>query len=157
MVDKTSHMFITGPDVIKTVTGEDVEFEELGGAQTHNTKSGVAHYMGADEEDALDYVKSLLSFLPSNNAQMPPVDDVEVDLEPNGEDMALDTFIPDSMNQPYDMHTVIETVVDDGDFLECSRWGTKLADRIRSCRGTARRNRREPADAVRGHARHRCL
>ncbi len=118
MVDRTSHMFITGPDVIKTVTGEDVEFEELGGARTHNSLSGVAHYMGTDEEDALDYVKSLLSFLPSNNAEMPPADDVEVDLEPNDEDMALDTFIPDSMNQPYDMHTVIESVVDDGDFLE---------------------------------------
>ena len=118
MVDKTSHMFITGPDVIKTVTGEDVGFEELGGAHTHNSKSGVAHYMGADEEDALDYVKSLLSFLPSNNAEMPPAEDVEVDLEPSDEDLALDTFIPDSMNQPYDMHTVIEAIVDEGDFLE---------------------------------------
>ena len=118
MVDKTSHMFITGPDVIKTVTGEDVEFEELGGARTHNSKSGVAHYMGTDEEDALDYVKSLLSFLPSNNAEMPPAEHVEADLEPNDEDLALDTFIPDSMNQPYDMHTVIESVLDDGDFLE---------------------------------------
>ncbi len=118
MVDKTSHMFITGPDVIKTVTGEDVGFEELGGAHTHNSKSGVAHYMGSDEEDALDYVKSLLSFLPSNNTQMPPADDVEADLEPSDEDLALDTFIPDSMNQPYDMHTVIETVLDEGDFLE---------------------------------------
>src|SRR6195952_1373178 len=67
MVDKTSHMFITGPDVIKTVTGEDVEFEELGGARTHNTKSGVAHYLGSDDEDAIAYVKELLSYLPSNN------------------------------------------------------------------------------------------
>ncbi|MEI2728711.1 MAG: acyl-CoA carboxylase subunit beta [Candidatus Nanopelagicales bacterium] len=127
MVDKTSHMFITGPDVIKTVTGEDVGFEELGGAHTHNSKSGVAHYLGADEEDALDYVKSLLSFLPSNNAEMPPADDVEADLEPSEEDLALDTFIPDSMNQPYDMHTVIEAVVDEGDFLEVQAlWAPNL-------------------------------
>lgn len=118
MVDQTSHMFITGPDVIKTVTGEEVEFEELGGAKTHNSKSGVAHYMGADEEDALEYVKSILSFLPSNNMEMPPVDPTPVDLEPSDEDLALDTFIPDSPNQPYDMKTVIETVLDDEDFLE---------------------------------------
>jgi propionyl-CoA carboxylase beta chain len=69
MVDQTSHMFITGPDVIKTVTGEDVGFEELGGARTHNTKSGVAHYMGTDEDDAIEYVKALLSYLPSNNME----------------------------------------------------------------------------------------
>lgn len=118
MVDQTSHMFITGPDVIKTVTGEEVEFEELGGAKTHNSKSGVAHYMGADEEDALEYVKSILSFLPSNNMEMPPVEPTPVDLEPSDEDNTLDTFIPDSPNQPYDMKTVIETVLDDEDFLE---------------------------------------
>ena len=118
MVDKTSHMFITGPDVIKTVTGEDVEFEELGGARTHNTKSGVAHYMGTDEADALDYVKSLLSFLPSNNLDDAPSFDVAVDLGISELDRELDTLIPDSPNQPYDMHTVIEHVLDDGDFLE---------------------------------------
>ena len=73
MVDQTSHMFITGPDVIKTVTGEDVGFEELGGARTHNTKSGNAHYLAADEEDAIEYVKALLSYLPSNNLDEPPV------------------------------------------------------------------------------------
>ena len=118
MVDQTSHMFITGPDVIKTVTGEDVEFEELGGARTHNSKSGVAHYMGTDEEDALEYVKGLLSFLPSNNMEMPPAFDVEADLDINDTDRELDTLIPDSPNQPYDMHTVIEHVLDDEDFLE---------------------------------------
>ncbi len=118
MVDKTSHMFITGPDVIKTVTGEDVEFEELGGARTHNSKSGVAHYMGADEDDALEYVKSLLSFLPSNNMELPPAFDVEADLDVSDEDRELDTIIPDSPNQPYEMHTVIEHVLDDADFLE---------------------------------------
>ena len=118
MVDKTSHMFITGPDVIKTVTGEDVEFEDLGGALTHNSKSGVAHYMGSDENDAFDYLKALLSYLPSNNLENPPIYDVEISLEITDEDRELDTIIPDSPNQPYDMHRVIEHVLDDGDFLE---------------------------------------
>jgi propionyl-CoA carboxylase beta chain len=118
MVDQTSHMFITGPDVIKTVTGEDVGFEELGGARTHNTKSGVAHFMGADEDDAIEYVKALLSYLPSNNMEDPPVFGGENDLEVTDEDRVLDTIIPDSPNVPYDMHTVIEKVLDDEEFLE---------------------------------------
>jgi propionyl-CoA carboxylase beta chain len=118
MVDQTSHMFITGPDVIKTVTGEDVSFEELGGARTHNTKSGNAHHLAADEDDALDYVKALISYLPSNNLDEPVVFEADVDPEPNDTDLALDTFVPDSPNQPYDMHRVIEAVVDDGEFLE---------------------------------------
>ncbi|MFW5475002.1 acyl-CoA carboxylase subunit beta [Knoellia sp. CPCC 206450] len=119
MVDQTSHMFITGPDVIKTVTGEDVGFEELGGARTHNSKSGVAHYMGTDEEDAVEYVKALLSYLPSNNMEEPPTfGDEELSLEVNDTDRALDHIIPDSPNQPYDMHQVIETVLDEGEFLE---------------------------------------
>ncbi|WP_277452385.1 acyl-CoA carboxylase subunit beta [Janibacter sp. DB-40] len=118
MVDQTSHMFITGPDVIKTVTGEDVEFEELGGAHTHNSKSGVAHYMASDEDDAIDYVKALLSYLPSNNLEDPPVFGEELDLEVTDEDRVLDTIIPDSPNMPYDMKQVITSVVDDGDFLE---------------------------------------
>jgi propionyl-CoA carboxylase beta chain len=116
MVDQTSHMFITGPDVIKTVTGEEVTFEELGGARTHNTLSGNAHYMGSDEDDALEYVRALLSYLPDNNLSDPPafdVDDSEL-----GADEFLDSFIPDSANQPYDMHTVIEHVLDEGEFLE---------------------------------------
>ncbi len=118
MVDQTSHMFITGPDVIKTVTGEDVSMEDLGGARAHNTKSGNAHYMGADEADAIDYVKALISFLPQNNLDEPPSYDEVVDLEISDEDRSLDTLIPDSPNQPYDMHTVIESVLDDGEFLE---------------------------------------
>ena len=119
MVDHTSHMFITGPDVIKTVTGEDVDFEHLGGARSHNTKSGVAHYLGHDEQDAIDYVKELLSYLPANNLDAPPVfDDEEADLEPTPEDEALDHFIPDSTHTPYDVHTVIQTVLDDGEFTE---------------------------------------
>jgi propionyl-CoA carboxylase beta chain len=118
MVDQTSHMFITGPDVIKTVTGEDVSMEELGGARSHNTKSGNAHYMGADEADAIDYVQSLISYLPQNNLDEPVVLEEVADLEVTEEDLALDTLVPDSPNQPYDMHTVVEAVVDDGEFLE---------------------------------------
>ena len=118
MVDESSYMFITGPDVIKTVTGEDVSQEELGGARTHNTKSGNAHYLGSDEEDAIEWVKALVGHLPQNNLEDPPVYDAPADLEVTETDLALDTLIPDSPNQPYDMHTAIEAVVDDGDFLE---------------------------------------
>ncbi len=118
MVDKTSHMFITGPDVIKTVTGEDVAFEDLGGAQTHNSKSGVAHYMAADETDAFDYVRALLSYLPSNNLDEAPIYDAQAGLDITDHDRELDTLIPDSPNQPYDMHRVIEHVLDDDEFLE---------------------------------------
>ncbi|MBF4600104.1 acyl-CoA carboxylase subunit beta [Frigoribacterium sp. VKM Ac-1396] len=118
MVDKTSHMFVTGPDVIKTVTGEDVGFEELGGALTHNKVSGVSHYLASDEDDALDYARSLLSYLPDNNLADPHVFDVPVELETTDFDRQLNTLIPDSPNQPYDVMTVIEHVVDDGEFLE---------------------------------------
>jgi propionyl-CoA carboxylase beta chain len=122
MVDGTSNMFITGPDVIKTVTGEDVTMEELGGARTHNTKSGNAHYMGADEEDALEYTKALLSYLPSNNLdEVPAYDSLPfsgAELHSTDLDRTLDSLIPDSPNQPYDMHDVIRAVVDEEDFLE---------------------------------------
>ncbi|MFI6011671.1 acyl-CoA carboxylase subunit beta [Streptomyces sp. NPDC051243] len=118
MVDQTSHMFITGPDVIKTVTGEDVGFEELGGARTHNSASGVAHHMAGDEKDAIEYVKQLLSYLPSNNLSEPPAFPEEADLSVTDEDRELDTIVPDSANQPYDMHTVIEHVLDDAEFFE---------------------------------------
>ncbi|GAA3760527.1 propionyl-CoA carboxylase beta chain [Spinactinospora alkalitolerans] len=118
MADQSSHMFITGPDVIKTVTGEDVGFEDLGGARTHNSRSGVAHYMGADEGDAIDYVKALLSYLPANNLEEPPVYDSDAEPEVTEADLELDAFVPDSANQPYDMRTVIGHVLDDGEFLE---------------------------------------
>jgi propionyl-CoA carboxylase beta chain len=118
MVDGTSNMFITGPDVIKTVTGEDVTMEELGGARTHNTKSGNAHYMGSDEDDALEFVKALLSYLPQNNLDEPPAYDDPADLEVGDLDRALDALIPDSPNQPYDMHEVVEAVLDAQEFLE---------------------------------------
>ncbi|HEV2377172.1 MAG TPA: acyl-CoA carboxylase subunit beta [Streptosporangiaceae bacterium] len=117
MVDKTSHMFITGPDVIKTVTGEDVSFEELGGAHAHSVKSGVAHYQAKDEDDCLDYARELLSYLPSNNLDDPPRLPRELS-DSDDEDPELDAIIPDSPNQPYDMHQVITHVLDDGVFLE---------------------------------------
>ncbi len=124
MVDETSHMFITGPDIIRTVTGEEVDFEELGGGRTHNTKSGVAHYLAPDEADALDYVKELLGYLPSNNLSEPPAYPAP---EPVGgsiadglteSDLELDALIPDSANTPYDIRDVITRVVDEGEFLE---------------------------------------
>lgn len=119
MVDQTSHMFITGPDVIQTVTGEDVSFEELGGARSHNTRSGVAHYLATDEQDCLDYARALLSYLPSNNLEDPPVFAPEIPADGDrAEAGELDTLVPDSPNQPYDMHTVIEHVLDDGEFCE---------------------------------------
>jgi len=129
MVEGTSHMFITGPDVIKTVTGEDVTFEDLGGATAHGTKSGVAHYQAVDEQDCIDFAKDLLSYLPSNNLEEPPVlwppvlgpaggAATPAVLEIGSIDEELDTLIPDSSNQPYDMHHVITRVLDDGEFLE---------------------------------------
>ncbi len=118
MVDQTSQMFITGPDVIKTVTGEDVSMEDLGGGRTHNTKSGNAHYLADDEEDAIGYVKALLSFLPQNNLEDAPTFDVRNELDVHDGDRELDALIPDSPNQPYDMHEVITHVLDDGDFCE---------------------------------------
>ena len=117
MVDKQSAMMITGPDVIKTVTGEDVTIEDLGGARTHNSKSGVAHFMSESEDECLELTKTLLSYLPSNNLTEPPVFDAPdaTAEEPAAE---LDTIVPDSNNAPYDMKHVIEAVLDDGDFLE---------------------------------------
>jgi len=120
MVEGTSHMFITGPDVIKTVTGEEVSFEDLGGAHAHNVKSGVAHYQAKDEDDCLSFARELLSYLPSNNldetAAVPGASPAV--LEVTGVDAELDGIIPDSPNQPYDMHGVITRILDDGEFLE---------------------------------------
>ena len=118
MVDKTSNMFVTGPDVIKTVTGEDVGMEELGGARTHNERSGVAHYLADDEADAIDYARSLLSYLPDNNLSETTQYAPEGELEVTDADKKLDVIIPDSPNQPYDMTTIIEAIVDSHEFLE---------------------------------------
>ena len=118
MVDSTSHMFITGPDVIKTVTGEDVDMETLGGATAHNANTGTASYLAQDEEDAIEFCKELLEFLPSNNLADAPLMDFDQPEEITDEDEALDVLIPDSANQPYDMRAVIESIVDDGHFFE---------------------------------------
>jgi len=116
MVKETSHMFITGPEVIKTVTGEEVEFEELGGAMTHNSKSGVAHFAAEDEQTCLEDVRYLMSFLPLNNMEQPPR--VQPTDDPDREDPDLDTFVPDDPNKPYDMRQVVAKVVDDEEFFE---------------------------------------
>jgi len=116
MVKNTSYMFITGPDVIKSVTGEKVTFEELGGAMTHNEKSGVAHFACETDGDAIDEIKNLLSYLPSNNMEDPPVKETGDD--PRRMAPALDDIIPDSPNAPYDMKEVIRSIVDNGEFFE---------------------------------------
>ena len=116
MVEGSSYMFITGPDVVKTVTGEEVSFEELGGATAHAVKSGVAHFVSPDEEACLDDARYLLSFLPQNNVDPPPYARPSDPVD--REDAELDTLIPDNPNKPYDMHEVIRRVVDDGEFLE---------------------------------------
>ncbi|WP_421083517.1 acyl-CoA carboxylase subunit beta [Rothia nasimurium] len=118
MVDKTSHMFITGPDVIKTVTGEEVDMETLGGARQHNAVTGTSTYLAEDEEDAFDFVRELIEFLPSNNLTEGLPLDHDQDPAVSIDDLDLDQLIPDSANQPYDMRAVIEAVVDDGHFFE---------------------------------------
>jgi acetyl-CoA carboxylase carboxyltransferase component len=116
MVRESSHMFITGPDVVKTVTGEDVTLEELGGAMSHASKSGVATFVADDEKACLDDVRFLLSFLPSNNLEQPPIDDLGD--EPDRLCPELREILPESANLPYDMVDVIRHVVDDAEFLE---------------------------------------
>lgn len=120
MVDQTSQMFITGPEVIKTVTGEDVSMEELGGGRTHNTKAGNAHYLAIDEADALEYVRELITYLPQNNLEDAPVYDfdTDVDLDFTDRDRSLDVLIPDNPSHAYDMREIIRTVIDDDEFCE---------------------------------------
>ena len=162
MVDQTSQMFITGPDVIKTVTGEDVTMEELGGAHTHMAKSGTAHYVASGEQDAFDYVRELLSYLPPNNFTDPPryaVPIPEGAIEDNltDEDLELDTLIPDSANQPYDMHEVITRILDDDEFLEVqSGYAQNIVIGFGRIDGHPGRHRRQPAHPFRrlpGHQR----
>src|SRR5216110_3323392 len=125
MVEGSSYMFITGPDVVKTVTGEEVTFEELGGAATHASKSGVAHFIAPDEEACLEDARYLLSFLPQNNVDPPPF--AEPADAAGREDPELDSLIPDDPAKPYDMNQVISRVVDDGDFLEVhERWAENI-------------------------------
>ena len=116
MVAETSHMFITGPEVIKTVTGEDVSQEELGGAMSHASRSGVAHFVAGDDEGCLEQIRYLLSFLPSNNFESPPYFPPSDDPMRSCDDLV--DLMPDSPNKPYDMHKVIQSVFDDGEFFE---------------------------------------
>ncbi|MDQ3780698.1 MAG: acyl-CoA carboxylase subunit beta, partial [Chloroflexota bacterium] len=116
MVDQVGQMFITGPDVIKTVTGEEVTHEQLGGANTHHAVSGVAHCVGTDEDDLNDQVRMLLSYLPSNNLDDPPIFDATDD--PDRETPELDTLVPEANTKPYDVHDLLRAVLDDGEFFE---------------------------------------
>jgi len=116
MVKNTSYMFITGPDVVKSVTHEDVTFEELGGASVHNSKSGVAHFAAESEADCLYMIRQLLAYLPQNNMEDPPLAKTQDD--PLRMDERLDSIVPDSPNKPYDMKEVIRLIVDDGNFFE---------------------------------------
>src|SRR3954464_2509528 len=125
MVEETAHMFITGPEVVKTVTGEEVSFEELGGAATHAARSGVAHFTALDERALIEDCRYLLSFLPGWNGEQPPWEppDDPVDRE----DTELDRLIPDESAKPYDMHDVVRRVIDDGEFLEVhAAWATNI-------------------------------
>src|SRR5512147_51322 len=116
MVDKTSYMFVTGPDVIKTVTHEEVTMDELGGAMTHNAKSGVAHFMAHDDAECLSMIRELLSFVPSNNLEDPPRRDCTDPID--RADAALDKLVPAESNKPYDIKDAITAVIDDGYFFE---------------------------------------
>src|SRR6058998_2258788 len=116
MVEQTSYMFVTGPNVVKTVTHEDVTFEELGGAMVHNSTSGVAHFACPDEPECIHMIRTLMSFIPSNNLEDPPrITPID---SPTRSEVALDSIIPDNPNKPYDMKAVIGHIVDDGDFFE---------------------------------------
>jgi propionyl-CoA carboxylase beta chain len=125
MVDRTSHMFVTGPDVIKTVTHEEVDKEALGGAETHNSVSGVAHFIASDDRDCIRQIRRLLSFLPSNNRDEAP-------RRPTNDpwdrmDESLDSLVPEDPSQPYDMKEVIHRIVDDGDFFEVQKdWAKNI-------------------------------
>jgi propionyl-CoA carboxylase beta chain len=116
MVEGTSHMFVTGPEVIKAVTSEEVSFEDLGGAWTHNTKSGVAHFVAKDDADAVRQVRRLLSFLPAHNAEDSPRRESRDPVDRR--DAGLDQVVPDAPDKPYDMKDVVRPIVDDGDFFE---------------------------------------
>ena len=120
MVDKTSQMFITGPQVIKAVTGEEVTSEELGGAMTHNRTSGVAHFISSDEKVCIEDIKRLLSFLPSNNMETAPIFETDDDI--NRIEEQLNEIVPDNPNKPYDMKDIIRAIVDNGDFMEVQEY-----------------------------------
>jgi len=116
MVDKLATMFVTGPDVVKTVLGEEVSFDELGGAMTHGTKSGVAHFVAQNEYECMDYIKTLLSYIPQNNTEEPTI--VSNDDDPNRLDHNLISMIPEDSLKPYDMKEIIHSMVDNHNFFE---------------------------------------
>ena len=116
MVEKAGTMFVTGPDVVKTVLGEEISFDELGGAMTHGTKSGVAHFVAKNEYECMDYIKTLLSYIPQNNAEAPP--SVTTSDDPNRLDNNLINILPDDALQPYDMKEIILSILDDNKFFE---------------------------------------
>jgi acetyl-CoA carboxylase carboxyltransferase component len=125
MVTESSHMFITGPDVIKAVTGEEVSQEELGGAMSHASKSGVAHFVAGDDDECLEQIRYLLSFIPSNNFESPPFFPPSDDPQRSCDELL--ELIPDSPNKPYDMHQVIGSVFDDGEFFEVhAHWARNI-------------------------------
>ena len=116
MVEKVGTMFVTGPDVVKTVLGEEISFEDLGGAMTHGAKSGVAHFVAKNEYECMDYIKKLLSYLPQNNSQEPPI--IKTDDDPNRLDHNILNIIPENPLQPYDMKEIIRSIVDNHEFFE---------------------------------------
>jgi len=116
MVDKLGTMFVTGPDVVKTVLGEEVSFDELGGAMTHGTKSGVAHFVAQNEYECMDYIKTLLSYIPQNNTEEPSI--VSNDDDPNRLDHNLISMVPEDSLKPYDMKEIIHSIVDNHNFFE---------------------------------------
>ena len=156
MVKNTSYMFVTGPDVVKTVTNEVVTAEELGGASVHATRSSIADGAFENDVEALLQMRRLIDFLPANNTdgvpEWPSFDDIE------RVDLSLDTLIPDNPNKPYDMKELILKVVDEGDFFEISElFAEKHRHRIRPHRRPHRWLCRQPADGAGGRARQRCL
>ena len=154
MVEGTSYMFVTGPDVIRTVTHEDVTKDELGGAMTHNATSGVAHFAVPDDRACLRLIRDLLGYLPGNNVDDPPR--VETTDPIDREDESLDRLVPESPNQPYDMLDLVHAVVDEGVFLEVHQhYARNIIVGFARLGGRVRGDRREPAGAPGRHARHR--
>ena len=156
MVDGTSYMFVTGPDVIQTVTHETVTKESLGGATTHNAKSGVAHFAVADDHECLSLLRDLLSFFPSNNLDDPPI--VASGDPPDREDTALDRLVPEAPNQPYNIIELINSIADDGIFSG----GTPAvcqepSRRICPSRRAQYWSRCQPTDSSGGYTRYRCV
>ena len=116
MVEKVGSMFVTGPDVVKTVLGEEISFDDLGGAMTHGSKSGVAHFVAQNEYECMDYIRKLISYIPQNNTEEPPK--TITDDDPNRLDHNLINIIPENSLQPYDVKEIINSIVDDHDFFE---------------------------------------